>query len=388
MTREDVYGAGAEGNGYPLTICMPTIRRITRMAYRCALFEAEDVLAATNRVDLIPLEMKSGTWLRDLMWSKLLWHDISKKLIFVNPGITPVRLNRDYDLFLAICQNAPELIYLNAIEDWKQRCRISVCWLDELWSASIPKFRYWLHALNQFDYIFIGCRDSVAALSSALGRPCYWLPGGVDALRFSPLPAPTPERVIDFYSIGRRNEQLHQILLKTACDRKVFYIHDTFNASVGEVYGPGQHREMFAQTIKRSRCFLVAPGKINDPVTAGQVEVGFRFYEGTAGGAILVGQAPDCDAFRELFPWPDAVLPIDLRGSDVMQIFARLEGDKEYSTAISMRNSIEALLRFDWVYRWKELLRVIGLNSSPGMSAREDQLKRMAAAAVDLDIAF
>jgi hypothetical protein len=48
---------------------------------------------------------------------------------------------------------------------------------------------------------------------------------------------------------------------------------------------------------------------------------------------------------------------------------------------IGRRNAAEALLRHDWVYRWKEILRIAGLAPSPEMDARERRLKELAALA-------
>jgi hypothetical protein len=46
--------------------------------------------------------------------------------------------------------------------------------------------------------------------------------------------------------------------------------------------------------------------------------------------------------------------------------------------AISTRNATEALLRHDWLYRWKEMFRVAGIEPTPRMVARERRLKDMA----------
>ena len=29
--------------------------------------------------------------------------------------------------------------YANAIEGWKDRCRTSICWVDELWANGVPQ---------------------------------------------------------------------------------------------------------------------------------------------------------------------------------------------------------------------------------------------------------
>jgi hypothetical protein len=61
-----------------------------------------------------------------------------------------------------------------------------------------------------------------------------------------------------------------------------------------------------------------------------------------------------------------------------MAILKDLGSDEERTAVISIRNAREALLRHDWVYRWKEVFRVAGIKPSPGMAAREWRLKEMA----------
>jgi hypothetical protein len=130
---------------------------------------------------------------------------------------------------------------------------------------------------------------------------------------------------------------------------------------------------------RRSRLFIVGPAKLGVPEeTRGQQEVGYRFFEGSAAGAVLVGQSPDCDSFKELFGWPDAVINVRPDGADTTAVLAALEAQPERLRAISQRNSIEALYRHDWVYRWKEILAIAGLNPTPQVDARIKHLHALA----------
>jgi hypothetical protein len=358
-------------------ILMPTLRNFARRAFRCGIYEAQDVLVDIDNVDLICLEQGWGRRVNPywLVWP--LFHDASRKLMFVNPGLKKVRLRQEYDLFVAFCQSFWDLPYVNAIQGWRDHCKTSVCWIEEIWANVIPRYKYWLHALSQFDHIFIAFKDSAATLSNAINRPCHWLPGAADTLRFSPYPSPR-ERVIDVYSIGRRYEGIHRKLLEAAKGGDLFYVYDTFAIGDTGVYDHRQHRDLFANVAKRSRYFTVAAGRVGDQVMQGQLELGYRYYEGAAAGTVMIGQAPDCEAYRELLPWPDAVIPIEPDGSDVISVLNALDSDPERVHAIRRRNAVEALLRHDWVYRWKKMFRVIGMDPSPGMAARERRLKDLA----------
>jgi len=365
-------------------ICMPSGRNFKKHAFMCGHYEAQDVLLEVDDVDLICLEPGRGYEFRELWQRRLMFHDISRRVVFANPGLHTVRLTREYEVFLARCQTEKDLLDLNAIEGWKDHCKTSVCWIDEMWAASIPSHKYWLHALRQFDHVFISSSGTVAPLSKAIGWPCRYLPPAVDALRFTPYPDP-PARVIDVCSIGRRQEGIHRALLEAARCRDIFYMHDTFaGLSLTDVYDHRQHRDHLANVAKRSRYFMVAPGKIDClSETRGQAEVAGRYFEGAAAGTVMIGQAPNCEAFQEMFPWPDAVIEIQPDGSDVIEVLARLGSEPERVSAMGRRNAAEALLRHDWVYRWKEIFRVVGLEPLPRMLERERRLKELAVLACD-----
>ena len=359
-------------------ICTPTWRNFTRMAFQCGRYEAQDVLVDSDDVDLIHLEPTKGFRTREKWQRRLLWKDVTRKLAYVNPGLKPVRLTKDYDLFVIVCQTYWDLLYVNAIKGWKDHCKTSICWIDELWASLVPRYKYWLPSLNRFDHVVLGMNGTVAAVSDAIGRPCHYIPGAVDAIRFSPYPA-APARVIDVYSMGRRWEGIHQALLKLAAGKKIFYVYDTLQS--GESHAPDyvQHRDLFANLAKRSRYFVVAPGKVNVPKeTHGQIEIGWRYFEGAAAGAVMIGQAPDCKPFRRMFDWPDAVIEVKIDGSDVTEVLLDLAARPERFLEISRRNAVEALLRHDWVYRWKQILDIAGLTPLPAMEARQKRLRALA----------
>lgn len=358
---------------------MPTWRHFKRNAYRCGLYEAQDVLSEIDDVDLIPLEPAWAAWVDEYWLRTPLYHDRFSKLILANPGLKKVRLSKDYELFIAVCATFWDLPNINAIERWKDHCKTSICWLDELWVSDIPSYKHWLPALRQFDYVFVGYRDTVPALSRTADLPCFWLPGGVDALRFSPLSDPAT-RAVDVYSIGRRHEGIHHEMLNAAKRGEIFYLHDTHEG--GGMIGVSdhrQHRDLFANIAKRSRYFVVAAAKMDlNDYAQGQVEVGFRYFEGAAAGTVMIGEAPDCDAYRELFGGPEAVIQIEPDGSDAMAVLQELSSEPERTAAISRRNTREALLRHDWLHRWSEMFRIVGIESSPRKALREQRLLQLA----------
>jgi hypothetical protein len=95
-------------------------------------------------------------------------------------------------------------------------------------------------------------------------------------------------------------------------------------------------------------------------------------------GAVLIGQVPDCHAFHRHFDWQDAVVEMRSDGSDGVEVISKLLAEPERLPAMSSRKAAESLRRHDWVYRWKQVLRMAGLTPRPAMAARERRLGELA----------
>ena len=361
-----------------LRVCMPTWRRFANKAYHCGWYQAEDVFSDCDDVELVAVEPGDRFRTVERWHRRLVWRDISKRLAYVNPGLRSTRLTTDYDLLFVHCQTWWELFYLNAIDGWRDHCKTSVCWIEEMWASELPHYKHWIKSLKRFDHVLLGLAGSVKPVSEAIEKQCHYLPTAVDALRFTPYPTP-PARVIDVYSLGRRQEKVHQSLLRLAETGKIFYLYDTIQSGKSTAPDYRQHRELLANLAKRSRYFVVAPAKVDSPgETQGQIEIGLRYYEASAAGAIMLGQSADCESFRRMFGWPDSVIEIKPDGSDVTDILKSLSGEPDRLSEISRRNAAEALRRHDWAYRWTDVLDIAGLKPAPALQARKHRLRELA----------
>ncbi|SJM90446.1 conserved hypothetical protein [Crenothrix polyspora] len=362
-------------------ICILTTRGFSLDVFRCGFYEGQDILLDIDDVDLIYLEPKKGYEFRKTLHEKIIWHDITKKMVTINMTLQPIKLTKEYDLLIAYLPHCEELIHIPAIRRLKDHCKTSICWINELWAKDVqdPKFNEaWLSGLEQFDHIAIGLDATAKAVSEVLKRPCAFVPTGIDALRFNPYPDPSA-RVIDIYSMGRAWQGLHESFLDIAAKKKIFYVYDTVNTGSTPVRDYRQHREMLANIAKRVRYFVVAPAKMNSTnETGGQIEIGARYFEAAAAGAILLGQSPDCESFHNMFNWPDSVIEIQPDGSDAADVLSSLATQPDRLMEMSRRNARESLLRHDWLYRWQEILTISGLKPTPRLELRENRLKVMA----------
>jgi len=136
---------------------------------------------------------------------------------------------------------------------------------------------------------------------------------------------------------------------------------------------------MLANMVKSSRYFIVAPTRRPLPgATGDQIEVGLRYFEGSAAGTAMIGQNPCSEAFNTLVNWQDAVVEVEADGSNVADVITGLEAQPGRLSEISRRNAMAALLQHDWAYRWKRILEIAGLEPAPQLEMRQDRLKQLA----------
>jgi hypothetical protein len=363
-------------------VCMVSLRGSNSHAAWCSNYEFEDVISGIDDVDMFSLKPGPRFELRRRIARSMIWKPGVKHLIpHFNPGLQSVKIDRDYDLFVFICMGPPDLIYLSAIEGWKERCKKKICFMVEFYSGWTKEYAYHLSLLRDFDHVTQCFSGSVAAVQDAVGKPCHHVPLGADVFRFTPHPNPVP-RTIDVYSMGRRSEVVHNSLLKKAANRELFYIYDTIPGLLVQPKDHRQHRDLLANCAKRSRFFVAYPAKVDvAEETRGQSEVGARFYEGAATGALLLGQAPTIPSFAKEFHWPDAVVDAGKTEGDLDDVLATFRNDPARFERASRNNAINAMRHFDWAYRWKQMLGIVGLEPSKKLQERTQSLQTLAALA-------
>jgi hypothetical protein len=352
-------------------------RELSTAPARCVGYEFEDVVATLEHgADVVapahsvvhslwsPLASRlAARFSRDTGLCLPMW-----------PGLRKASVEGDYDLFFAVFQFVSDVSSLRAIPNWRTRARRSVCVIEEIWAHDIKKWRALSHLLQGFDHVFLECSGSVDLFEEISGIPCSFLPPGVDALRFCPAPA-SARRVIDVCHVGRRVAATHVPLLE-ACKRgELYYEFDSIRPE--HVWDTVEHREHLANMLKRSRYVLVNPGKFNQRnETRKQQELGFRFFEGAAAGAVMLGSSPKIAAFEKNFDWKDAVIEVD--AESLLDAIERLDSDPDRLEGIRRDNVANSLLRHDWVYRWERVLEAAGLPSPDTVATRKRELANLA----------
>jgi hypothetical protein len=375
----DAYIAG--GLRKPRVLIFSQRNIFKKALFRCAHFEFEDMICQIDSADILAPEIDPSN-LRQRIAKWIAFH----APLGISPASAKTQIKKQYDLFLAICGAPGDLLMLNAVNNWSDVCKTSICLIDELWVREMNGYRHFLRILQRFDVVMLYYSQSVKPLSERIGRKCVFLPPGVDTILFSPYPNAS-ERVVDVYSIGRRSEVTHQSLLKMVDQNGLFYLHDTIAGD--QSISPTEHRALFANIAKRSRYFIVNPGLIDRPEKRGnQIEIGNRYFEGAASGAIMVGERPNNGEFERLFDWPDALIDFPYNSNKIDTVINELDRQPERQDCIRRTNVAQALMRHDWAYRWEAVLKTAGLEPMPELLQRKERLKNLAQAVLQSDTAL
>jgi len=361
-------------------------RRIVDLVAFCISYEFEDTFAAVTDAQRIDVTDLSAVEFSRRAYKLVRLATGSPKLArqLAPYPRNKVVLERDFELFFPVFNNAHELYSLAMISNWRQRCRKAACFISEaLWPDTLPE--YLLELLSVFDHVFIGTPHSVKNIARLISRPCTYLPLAVDVTRFAP-PSCDEPRAIEVCNIGRRSQITHQALLDDAERRESFYYYDTVRASGAglkdltfRVDNPQEHRRMLATVLKHSRYFIANRGYVNKPeFTAGHDEISARFYEGAAAGTVMIGEAPRTEEFKQQFDWPDAVIHVPFDSPDIGRILADLNGDPERLRAVRHNNVREAAQRHDWLHRIQVVFDTLGLALTEKMRVRAKRLEQIA----------
>jgi hypothetical protein len=340
--------------------------------WRCPFREFERILQEVDSVDVIAPTPKAS-YRYGISAAMRLGELVDVSL---NPGIPTTRLEREYDMFITVCERPGELLHLKSIEGLRDKCKTTVCWLPEFYAKDIPLFKSSIGMLKEFDHVIFMFVVNEPFKKVIKGKGQY-LPAGIDALSFCPYPAP-PVRSIDVLSIGRRAPATHKALMKMANEDGKFYVYDTINAL--KAYDLDEHRRMMANMAKRSRYFIVSPGKFDKPEeTGGQSEFGYRYFEAAAPGTIMIGMRPyNNNEFDKIFDWTDSVIEVPFTSDEIVSVIRELDKQPDRQMKMRQRNMTECLLKHDWVYRWESILSSVSMQPLPMLEKRKQVLRDIA----------
>ena len=359
-------------------VLVVSVRGFRFQVANCILYELEDIIYDLERAKLYAPTQDFDLARKLYRLAKYATgsDDIASAIA---PFPTEVSLKDEYDLLFVVCDNPWQLHLLETIKNWRKKCRHKACYVMETWKLNFDDWRLAHEPFKNFDHIFSGTSHCVETYSEVTGLPAHYLAPAIDALKFCPYPNP-PQRMIDVCCVGRRHEETHQSLLhRSQQGDNFFYYYDTINNGRLEVSKPPEHRAKLINLLQRSRYNIAVSARFNAlSETGGYQEMGSRYFEAVAAGTVLLGMPPTGDVFPQYFDWEDAIIKVDLYEQDVTEVIEALNAQPEKVERIRRRNIVNALLKHDWVYRWREILAAFDLKPSQSVLAREQHLQKLA----------
>lgn len=357
-------------------VLVASTRNLWPHVARASALEFEEVIASIDDVEVVapaPLsEPQALAWLNEQA-KRRVGLSYAPKRVRVEPG----RVQGEYELFFLNVPNLDFLRVLDGFRGFRERCRRTVCWLDEVWAHEVDNPAM-VERLQDFDEIVLATGGTVRALQPLVRGHVRFSPMAVDALRFCPL-GRRRERAIDLYWMGgRRSSTMHEALVRHAATRPFFYHYET--TGVGAPLVPLlEHRDWLASLAHRSKAFITYRAKIDKPEqTRGQVEIGTRYFEAGAAGCVMVGEAPATDRFKRCFDWSQAGITVPFGDPGIVDAMADLLRDPDRVAGIRRYNVGRCLEAHDWMHRFQEsALGPAGMDLHGKAAARVDRLAQL-----------
>ena len=120
-------------------------RRYQMAVWECAQMEFEDVILAVDDVDMLMPEMRQHPdhfLFRNLHRAAHRYFGMHLEMV---PRPRPVEVQQDYEMLFVYAHTVEDLKVLDYVEGYRDRCRLKVCVIEELWIESIRKWGcYWI----------------------------------------------------------------------------------------------------------------------------------------------------------------------------------------------------------------------------------------------------
>ena len=360
-------------------------RALERPVWHAAQYECEDLLLGLDDVDLVSPPRQPHPALsresRRLVNGALKRAGVRRRTPPWNrPSMRPTRVEADHDLFFAVLHSGYQIAHLNRLRGWRERSRHAACLLVEMWGRNVGINEDYLRVLADFDVVYVMNPAILPRLAELGVTRTVFMPVGVDALAFSPLPH-LPRRGIDLLGYGRTSPAVHREAVELVDGRGLAYVYDTLTSSAMRDHT--EHRALIGNLLKRSRFFFTS--KITDSPdrqrrSGGQEALSGRYFEGAAGGAVMLGSLTDTPEAAACFDWPDAVIPLSYEQPALGDVLADLDRQPD-RLALARSNAVRASLRrHDWLHRWRAVLDDAALAPTPAMQARAAALEELAEA--------
>lgn len=246
--------------------------------------------------------------------------------------LSAIRTVRGADAVFWLQLSARPSAPLWALAYARPRARRSA-WVIDAWAPQARKIGR-LAAIQRLSPLFVGSSEAEADLCRTFpGLDVRWLPFAANTATFRDRGL---ERDVFAYWMGRRSKPLHEALERYCRERSLVYRVDRLG---GEELG---------RMVSRSRYFVVTPRDLDDPgLTGGYSPLAFRYFEGLAAGARLLGVAPRSGELERLLP-ADALLRVPADGVGLAEALDRDVAGEAAARAATERAQRHVIAHHAW----------------------------------------
>ena len=219
--------------------------------------------------------------------------------------------------------------------------------------------------MDNIDYVFCAVEEMVEDFKNMGKKESYFVPFGIDALKYAPLEF---EKTIDLLSFGRSNMRYHRDFEQAfnAPESPFSYLHSTFDTS--KLTSQYEHRRLHWKTLLRSKIALCfEPEGIER--FCGRSPVLYRWFECIAAGNLIYGTRPKCEAVETILAWENSTIEVPKNTSDAVDHIQELLSDTQTLESISKTNRYWAMKLHDWRYRLRDIYELMQ-TSMPAELAR------------------
>lgn len=209
--------------------------------------------------------------------------------------------------------------------------------------------------MENIDYIFCAVEEMVEDFKSMGKNESYFVPFGIDALKYAPLQF---ERNIDVLSFGRSNLTYHHDFEQAfnTAESPLSYFHSTFDTS--KLTSQYEHRRLHWKILLRSKIALCfKPEGIAR--FCGRSPVLYRWFECLAAGNLIYGTRPRCESAETILAWENSTIEVPENGADAIDHIQELLSDTQTLDSISKTNRYWALKLHDWRYRLRDIYELM-----------------------------
>jgi hypothetical protein len=322
-------------------------RNIARPTWQAQQYEFEDLLTTFDDVQLVSPQGQRAPTTSSL--SRRVVNGTKHRLgvprrspIWVAPSMRPTSITTSHELFFAVFHFPHQLSHLERLHGWRERSRYAVCVLMELWGPDVRRQADYLRLLSQFDAVFVWNPNVLESLTGLGLDPALVHGPGRRRHPGQPSAAPAVTRPGRLQLRSHSAEPAHRADAPGRGAGAHLPVRDAGDATVEDHQA---HRALVANMMKRSKYFMAY--RVNDSPerqdrTGGDEVLSTRYFEGVAGGAVLLGSRTLSEEFDRTFDWPDAVVPVPYDTTDMRGVLHELAASPDRLAApapANVRNS-------------------------------------------------